>query len=335
MSHERWHVIEKIQVQVAALAALALVYVVAWHLVWPRDVSGTFTLIPTGAVGALAVTALLVWVLAAACAVLTVSARAEGAVLATLVGVAGLAMRSGPMRLLVNVFADAPGRLMLALAVEIVCLAVILLVALAIIGAVRAVLLPLCPTWLRPGARDAQDAEEDAATIAEQRTAGQPFLKRLERMALEIDPRVGPAGTTSVKDWTTSAVSAFGITLLVGWLGLIVTLGNAHGAERGQILFALAASFLLAALLADQLMPARFSLPCLAAPLVLAIGIYVSAAVGLEPFGPLTWATVPRLAIALPIDWLCAGCGGAVGGYWVSSRIREARHATAEAETTS
>ncbi|MFW6153756.1 MAG: hypothetical protein ACOC95_00900 [Planctomycetota bacterium] len=330
MSHERWHVIEKIQVQVAALAALALVYVVAWRLVWPRNVSGAYALIPTGAIGALVLTALLVWVLAAACAVATLSARTEGAVLATLVGVAGLAMRSGPMRLLVNAHADAPGLLMIHLAIEVVCLAVILLGALAVIGAVRAVLLPICPAWLRPGGRDEGNGQ-GGVSVAREREAGQSALKRMMYMALGMDPLAGGTEKAPAKAWLTAAGSAFGITLLAGWLLLIVTLRNAHGFERGQILFALAVSFLLSALLADQVTPARLSLPCLAAPLVVAIGIYVNAS-GLAPHPPLTWALVPPLANALPIDWLCAGCGGAVGGYWVSSRIREARHATAAAE---
>ncbi|NLF30057.1 MAG: hypothetical protein GX591_04120 [Planctomycetes bacterium] len=331
MSHERWHVIEKIQVQVAAVAALALVYAVAWRLVWPRDVSGTFALIATGRFGALAATAVLVWVLAAACAVLTVSARAEGAVLATLLGVMGLSMRSAPIRLLVIAYGDSPGRLMVALAVEIACLAVILLGALAIIGAVRAVLLPICPTWLRPGRADQEDDSQGEPSIAQRRLAEESVLKRMANMALGIKPS-SVAQRPSPGDRLTAIVGAFGITLLVGWLLLIVTLREAQGVERGQILAALASSFLLSALLADQLMPARLSLPHLAAPLVLAVGVYLHAR-GLQPAGPLTWLHVPDLATALPIDWLCAGCGGAVGGYWISSRIREARHATAAAET--
>ncbi len=331
MSHERWHVIEKIEVQVAALAALALVYVVAWRPVWPRDVTGTFTFLPTGAIGPLALTAVLVWVLAAACAVVTISARTEGALLATLVGVAGLAMRSGPMRLLVNAHADAPGRLMAALAVEVVALAAILLGALVVISGVRAVLLPLCPPWLRPGGGKSVDAGADPS-VARRRLGAPSSLKRMKFMVLGIDPLAEGEGKLSTKDHLAAAGGAFGITLLTGWLVLIGTLAAAHGVERGQILFGLAVSFLLAALLADQVTPAGFSLPCLAAPLVLAIGVYVHAA-GLAPNPPLTWMQVPALANALPIDWLCAGCGGAVGGDWISSRIREARRATVASET--
>jgi len=335
MSHERWHAIEKIQVQVAAAAALAFMYFVGWRLIHPTDVDGVVVFLPTFRIGSLALFALVVWAMAAATAVITVSARLEGAVLALLVGVAGASMRTEPMRRLVNRLEPNVAGLMISLAVEIVVLLVILAGAMAVIAVVREILGRLLPEWMVPMRRPSAPVESaDGAGRPWGRTLltlllGFGFVRTdMKTHLMSLPAARNSKDKPSALELTQTILIAFALTLLAGLLGMMLTLLAPDSVERGQILFALAISFFLAAWVVSYFVPAGFSAPYWSAPLVLAIVIYLKNC-WVAPDPPLTWARIGAMANILPVDWLTAGCGGAVGGYWLSCRLNEAKDAEA------
>ncbi len=304
MSHERWHVIEKIQVEIAAVAALAIMYYAAWPILRPANVDGALVFLPIGAWGSLLNFALIVWVLAAVCAVLTISSRLEGAMLSLLIGVAGGSLRTAPMRLLLNRFEDNLSGLMGALAGEVAAMVVILMIAMMIIRVVHKGLGSICPQWMRPA----------------------------DLFVAAPGPKAGSAkAAPTMSERAVSMAASFGITLIVGLLLMIVTLKTTGSTDRGQILFSLAISFLLGAGFANFFFPAGFPMACWLAPLVLAFVVYLRAS-GTVATPPLTWSHVDVWALILPIDWLSAGAGGAVGGYWISRRWHEYKHIAAAAD---
>ena len=93
------HLLEKIQVQLTAAAAAVLACLVGWPFIRPWDPHGALAFVPEGQWLRLLIFAAEIWVLAAGCAVLTISARPEGALLTALVGGAGgvLGWRIGRM----------------------------------------------------------------------------------------------------------------------------------------------------------------------------------------------------------------------------------------------
>ena len=112
-------------------------------------------------------------------------------------------------------------------------------------------------------------------------------------------------------------------------LGLVVALVLLmllmRSSDRGQILFALLAAFLSASAIAHQVFPTPHSIVVWGMPMLVAIGLYALAAFT-AGHGEGAWIGLPKYAGALPVDWLTAGCGGALIGYWISERIHELRH---------
>jgi hypothetical protein len=114
-----------------------------------------------------------------------------------------------------------------------------------------------------------------------------------------------------------------------------------RSSQTGQIAFALAGSFFLAALIAHQVFPVPMTWPFWAPPLLLAVvalgsGTGVSEVAGQaggpEWFRSLMVARGLPVRAALPIHWLSMGVGGAIGGLWLSRRLHEGKaHAQAQA----
>ena len=123
--------------------------------------------------------------------------------------------------------------------------------------------------------------------------------------------------------WGRSLASA-GLALVVGVALLTVLL---QSTRRGQVIFALLLSFALAVWIAQRVLPATHVEGYLLAPLVAAVVLYVLASVASYPPHPEAWAAVPAYAQVLPIDWLTAGCGGAMLGCWIGQRMEEAKTA--------
>jgi hypothetical protein len=99
----------------------------------------------------------------------------------------------------------------------------------------------------------------------------------------------------------------------------------ARSSDRGQILFALLAGNFLATLVAYQVFPSRSRWAAWASALAAGVVFYVLAAVGAPRTGAGAWVFVANCSQALPIDWITAGLGGALLGFWGSSRLHEGK----------
>jgi hypothetical protein len=121
-------------------------------------------------------------------------------------------------------------------------------------------------------------------------------------------------------------------TVLYSSIMLMLLMQSSH---RGQIIFALFASFLLASLIAHQQFATRFSVVAWGAPLLTGVLFYVLSIASSGYAGPNVWIRVQSFARALPVDWMTAGGAGGVLGFWISERIHELRHIERHAENES
>ena len=298
MDLQHRHTLEKFQVWVAAAGAACVAWFAAWPLVAPWDRGGPLAFAPTGDWASLAMFAGVVVAMSSAVAVVTLSARPEGALLAALAGVAGLAFRSGPMRTLLWRRADVPDRLFADLAIEMAAMAAVLAASALAVACVRALLKRLLPRWAwsaptpAPGGRGAPR------------------------------PRTGGAQ---------AAMHMAGCLVMQMAIAMICLVHLFRSTDRGQIAFALAGSFLLGSLIAHQVFPIRATAVLWVGPLIMGMAVYGLGAAAAA--GGANWRAVLMVGqgvpmrAALPVDWLALGAGGAVGGFWISRRIHEARQA--------
>jgi len=90
--------LEKLQLQLVTAGALAVVYLLFWKALRGSDPSAAISFLANGNSGEFILFVAVFWALAAACGALTITARPESAVIAVLLGIGGLALRSGQMR---------------------------------------------------------------------------------------------------------------------------------------------------------------------------------------------------------------------------------------------
>lgn len=294
MSPRQSHWLEKFTVQAAIVATLAAGYFLLYPFVRPSDSQTAVAFLAVGGAGRVAGFAIGLLIFAAASALLTVSARPCGTILVAVLGTGAVAMRSPEFSTLLWLRQDNFGALFRLLIAETVLLGALLFVAVMVIRQARALAGRLTPrlAWHPSGSPKSPERPRDASRLA----AG-----------------LGP--------WGRSFLSA-ALTLLVGLAAVAVLLQSAH---RGQVLFALLASFAVAAWLANRLLPAPHVEAYLLAPLVAAVLFYALASVASYGSQPEAWANVPLYARALPIDWLTAGCGGAMLGCWIGQRMEDAK----------
>ncbi len=132
-----------------------------------------------------------------------------------------------------------------------------------------------------------------------------------------------PGSDTSTGDFPALFVNAL-ISIIL--LSLLL-----RSSQRGQILFALFASFLLGTLAANHFFPRSRSIVSWIVPVLVGIVYYALAAntVGGSVEG---WIDVPNYGYVLPIDWVTAGSAGSALGYWIIARMRELRGLQTEGE---
>ena len=303
MSPQLRHWLEKVQVQATAAVAFAVMWFMCWPLVRPWDPQGALAFIPAGNYAGFAVFAALMLALAAACALLTLPARPEGALLAVLVGAAGLSLHSGPMRTLLWEFQDSPQRLFTRLAIEALLMAAVLVAAVVVILLIRGAFRRLVPRWVWG------EPAEPAAARGEQGNAPSRSSQS--------------AGATAARAGACLLMEMAAATVL-----LVLTF---RSPDRGQVAFALAGSFFLSALIAHQTFPARTAAACWLGPAIMAVAVFAVGALAASYPDKPTWHAALMVAqrlplrAALPVDWLSLGGAGAVAGYWLSRRFHYAR----------
>jgi len=341
MKHERHHWLEKMQVEFAGAAALAITFFIVgpmhgwWDPQWPA------TFICTGSIGGLLKFAVLVWALAAGCAAVTISARPEGALFATLVGAAGVSMHSAPIRVLFWSNEASMSGMYIQLIVELFILTVIVTGAIHIIKQVRLLMARACPGWMWKGRITAENVGSDPGSAAKAREKLNQAGSTLGMFGGILGHILGPEGIPVVspedegkspRAMVACAFYCLGATVLFSSILVMLLMQSSH---RGQIIFALFASFMVATMIAHQQFASRFSIAAWAAPLVTGTLFYVLAIAAGGKAGFNIWTEVEPSARALPVDWMIAGGAGAVLGFWVSERIHELRHIERHAENGS
>jgi hypothetical protein len=347
MKHKRHHWLEKLQVEFTGAVALAVTFFIIgpmhgrWDPQWPA------TFISTGSFAGLLNFALLVWVLSVFCAILTISSRPEGALFATLVGAAGISMHSPPIRALFWSQEASLAGVFVQLIAELFALFVIVVVAIHIVHQVRALVGKLCPAWMWKGRITEETFSSqtaDGKSQAEKKRTHSPswilwllspigvsFLEQL-RLSEDLSVASPRQQAKSRKAALMCMLYCLAATVLYSSIMLMLLMRSTH---RGQIIFALFASFLLATLIAHQQFATRFSVVAWASALITGILFYMLAIASSGRIGPNVWVKVQPFARALPIDWMTAGGAGGVLGYWISERIHELRHIENHAEKKS
>ena len=283
---------EKLQVQVAAVAALALGWFAAWPLLKPWDGENALVFLPGGDIGRLLGFAACVWVIAAVSAALTLSARASAAMLATLFGASALALRSGSMATLLQQTDNGLKGVFSLLAIETIVLAGVLIGAMVVVALVRAAAKNVVPDWRWP---------DDA------------------------DPRKGKKKRTG--RWSSSAANIAACMIIELAIAIMILTITFKSIESGQVAFSLAMSFFVAALIAHHMFPVEKSWAYWIPPLVVGAAVLSLGGIVVRGGGP-EWhqavivAKGLPLRAALPIHWLALGCGGAMLGLWVAQRMR-------------
>ncbi|MBS3733948.1 MAG: hypothetical protein KGY99_03370 [Phycisphaerae bacterium] len=305
LTHRHLHLLEKIQVQLAAVAGVVLVYFALWPVLRPSDPRDPVVFFVLGAPGSAAMFAGALWVLAAVAAVLTVHARPEGALMAAVLGVGGVSLRSPQMRGLLWAWSGPLRNVFGWLIAELALLAALLFVAALIVDLVRRGIAAVRPQWLH----------KDVLAAGASADGKQPIRALLGFLPPWRDGRWRPADASRT-------LAAMGLGLVVSVALLVLLL---RSPERGQILFALLAAFLLGAMAAHQLLPEIRSAAIVCLPLLAGLGFYVLSMVAV-PGGVDAWKSLPHYACILPVDWLTAGGGGTLIGYWMSERLHELRH---------
>jgi len=333
MTHRHSYGIEKLQVQLTAVAAGVAAYFLIWPIVRPADPASPVTFLADGSIGGAAVLAAVTCALAAACCLTTVSSRPEGTMAAVLIGLGGVSLHSGPMRELLWLPQTDLAGLYWRMALEVLLLAGVAAAAAVVVKVVRRLLSAAAGRWCwRDPLTTVSDRQQrvylkavgDDGNGAKQGSTGLlggGFARLIvEHLGIVASRQTGRR--TPGSEIATRYVLCF-LTCLIASVSLVWLL--ARSTERGQILFALAAGCFLAAVIAYQAFPTRWSAAAWAAPIIAGVGYYALAAIGSVHAGRGAWMQVEPCYQALPIDWLTAGVGGALAGYWASSRIHEAK----------
>jgi len=329
MNHKRFHLLEKIQVQLAAAAALLVVYFLIWPALRPADPQSPLTCLPERAYADGLLFVGVVWLLAAACAVVTINARPESALVAALIGSAGASARSARISALLWLWGGNFPGLYGVLVLEVLLMGVVIFGAGLIVDVVRRVIAHLRPGWLwgSPLSRLMEGQQEVSAGAGGsggrgfERPPQTELVLYLLRACFVRDRGPEPSRKTDKNNAARLSVCCLGLSLVVAVVMLVLLM---RSSERGQILFALLAAFIVASAVAHQAFPTPYSIVVWGMPILVAMGLYGLAAVSTSQ--PASWIDVPKYAKALPVDWLTAGCGGALIGYWISARIHELRH---------
>ncbi len=328
MTHRQVHFLEKIEFQVTAIAAAAVVYWFVWPLLIPSDPEWPICFIAGGAYTHLCVLAGFACALGLACGALTVTARPQTAAMALVLGLGGLSLRSPRIGSLLWATQDSMPAMYWRMALEVLVLLAVVIIAGIAAGIGRRIAGSLAGRLLW---RDPLLELDDERREAHNRKLGESSQKNTERvMAFGV---LADSGFDKLPGRDTAVRGVLGF-LISTTAAAIVVLMLLRSPERGQILFALFAGCFLGVFLSQRIVPTRANVTAWATPAVLGVLLYVLAAVSSVGTGPGAWMSVKPYARILPIDWITAGLGGAMLGHWEDLRMREVRYIEESLEET-
>ncbi len=317
MNHKRFHWLEKFEVQLTCIASLGIVFFWLWPLVMPADPNEPFVFIPGGSFGNIWAFGAVVLLLAAGCSLATLRARPEGAVATVLVGVMGMSLRSASVRSLLWWRENDLRPVFGGLLVELLLLGLLLLCVILVVGIVRMAVASVRPGWLWRNPL----SHAPASGRTRFREAFGTLFFATEDFAAPKDPK-SPGKKIAARDAFLRICSCFTFGLVVC---LALALVIIRSSDRGQIVFAVAVSSLLASLIAYHAISVPTSIVAFVIPPAAGLVLYILAAFSAISGNPPTWSDIPFYAHVLPVDWLTAGCAGSLVGYLTSVRIIEGK----------
>lgn len=330
--------------EAVALAALAGVYYWLWPALAAGDPQTAVAFLPPGHLVDVAGLIVVLLACAVVCSAVTVAARPLGSMLAALVGVAGVCCRSpGTRTLFWQEPQLSPAGIMLLLAGEVLLLGVLFSLAAFVVEFVRSTVARLLGSGLLWADPLAGLTEEERQGKLSDGVSSKDLGHVIGPIFLDLFVHIGKRGSRDAgrRTWDAGMLArclACGVTGAV--LAAVILLIFIQSADRGQVLFALLVSFLIGALVAHQRFPAPYSMVAILMVACTGAMFYLTAAIASVGSGPNAWMLAPvhagpgslPYAAALPIDWIAAGGGGAVIGFWISERIHEARYLADDAD---
>ncbi|MCE5324802.1 MAG: hypothetical protein LLG01_00150 [Planctomycetaceae bacterium] len=329
MKYKRLHLIEKLRVQVAAAAALLAVYFWAYHLVAGADPKAPTVFFGAGA-GHLLQFIAVIMTTAVLAGAASVGMRPSAGLLVTLVGAAGLSLHMPSVLPLLWNNESALGFLLVQMILDTLLLAVVVFGAALLTGWVRNKITALSPSWAWQDPL-ASLTEEQRRKVKARKVyyMGDPISALVATAAHGVFSKYAEQGSREIgtsKDLRKQLVLGGYCLALAILTGFVLLLLLMRSYDRSQTMFAVAGSLFAATLLAYQVFPFRSAAVAMVTPVVLAVVMYALGAMKTVSGMHLSWETVAPYACAVPLDWVTAGAAGAVAGYWVSSRIHEARY---------
>ncbi len=328
MNRRQRHWLEKFCVQLTVAGVLALVYFLLWNPLRTSDPLEPLTFLGASEDGRLLLFALLFWAGAAVCAAATARGRPEGAIIALLIGFGGLSLRSARIRSLLWMHMDSLAGVYRMFIIELLILSIVFIGGWFVVAIVRRLMGGTLPFLLWKGPDEASDEVSQLALEPGGRKSLFTMLMGLDgylfARLLSTEQRTSGAAKRSPLALGRPAIqqSVFCFVLELA-IAAVLLLALMRSAQRGQVLFGLFASSFLAILIANQIFPSPYGPTAWVVPIILGICFYALGAISAIAKPPQGWIEVSFYARALPIDWLTAGCGGAMLGYWVSARIHE------------
>jgi len=271
-------------------------------------------------------------VTAALVGALTISARPVGAVMAALLGVGGLALRSQSFRsLLWSQQGDGANPHELQTMYGQLIAEVVVLTAVAVLVGMIVLLTRRLVRLALPGSGWHDPLADAIATPARGTPPPKGLLDAaMKVMGLDAVDYTVPGQKDSlirIRPSTPELLKRLVSCLaMAGVIACALLLALMQSDERGQTIFAMLVSFTLAVLIAHYTTPSPYPLVAWVLPLVLGIAFYLRGATFQTGTSPQDWMTVPSYAHALPIDWMTFGIGGGLLGYWFSARLHEGKH---------
>jgi hypothetical protein len=334
MTHRQTHFLEKLEFQVSAIAAAAVVYWFVWPLLILHDPALPICFL-AGGDGAHIFTLIgLACALGIACGAITVTARPQTAVMALVLALGGLSLRSPRIGSLLWAHQDSMSVMYWRMALEVLLLLAVVVIAGAAAGIGRRLAAGLAGglIWRDPLLEldDERRAAYNRELARRKAEKASPWTVAMVLSLLSLPLGIIWVPGEDVKsdkllgrDTAVRGVLGFMVSLTASAIIVLVLL---RSPERGQILFALFAGCFLGVFLGQKVVPTQTNLTAWAVPVVLGGALYLLAAISAVGSGQGAWMDVRLYAQALPIDWMTAALGGAMLGHWEDLRMREARY---------
>lgn len=325
---------EKTQMLLATGGLLVCVYGCIAPFFQPVfDPLSPIALLPGASHSALFLAIALLLGLVALAGVLTTRVRPVGALAAGLIAMGGLSLRSPGARPLFVANAGPLQNVFVQMALLLGIFALFLMVAEWVLGTIRRLLARVAKPWAWRNPLTDLTPEMHAALRETHVSFRDVFLhdaelswetalygKGLLRCLLALLRR-GDAEDTRPDQPTLQRVGGF-LAVAMG-AGVVVLFILSRSTQRGQLLFALVAAFFLSVRIAYHLFPIRAMFLAWLSPMVVGGGVYLLAAVGGFSAASDSLKHMPPIYHLLPIDWLTAGAGGALLGFWTGQRASD------------